>query len=73
MINLMSHTLKVLLIIIQQRIYRKYGKQLDEVYFGFRAGEALFAITVQKSTQREYQLVSKRYTINKIYLLQPKK
>lgn len=103
MISLMSHTLKVLLKIIQQRIYRKCEEQLDEAQFGFRAGtrtgEVLFAITVLLQKCREYnksvyvcfidfqkafdkvqhdklrdlmkyQPGSKRYTINKNYLLQ---
>lgn len=58
LISLMSHTLKVLLRIIQQRIYRKCEEQLDETQFGFREGlgtrEALFAITVMLQKCREY-------------------
>ena len=58
MISLMSHTLKILLKIIQQRIYRKCEEQLDEMQFGFREGlgtrEALFALKVLLQKSREY-------------------
>lgn len=58
LISLMRHTLKVLLIIIQHRIYRKCEEQLDETQFGFREGlgtrEALFTITVLLQKCREY-------------------
>lgn len=58
LISLMNHSLKILLKIIQNRIYKKCEEQLDETQFGFRGGmgtrEALFALTVLFQKCREY-------------------
>lgn len=50
LISLMSHTLKIVLKVIHQRIYRKCEQNISDEQFGFRQGlgtrEALFCLTV---------------------------
>lgn len=50
LISLMSHTLKIFLKIIHQRIYGKYERDISDTQFGFRRGlgtrEALVATQV---------------------------
>jgi hypothetical protein len=54
-ISLMSHTLKLLLAIVNRRMEKKIDEQLDETQFGFTANKgtrdaiALFKMTVQRA------------------------
>lgn len=49
----MSHTLKVFLCVIQERIYRRIGAGIGETQFGFRKGLSTREAMIQHASTKE--------------------